>query len=207
MTTAAAVHDPVSRLIIDPEKDQPLEDDIRLLGKLLGDTVREQEGDELFGLIENIRRAAVRFYRRDDPTGRAEMTDLVSTLDPHQAIVVTRAFSYFSHFANMAEDEHHIRRTRAHALAGSPPRPGSVAHALDRILEAGWTADDIASFLNDALVSPVLTAHPTEVRRQSTMRRELQMAELLDKLDRGGWTEEERQELLDKLRRAVLGLW
>jgi len=207
MTTAAAVHDPVSRLIIDPEKDQPLEDDIRLLGKLLGDTVREQEGEELFGLIETIRRAAVRFYRRDDPTGRAEMTELVGTLDPHQAIVVTRAFSYFSHFANMAEDEHHIRRTRAHAIAGSPPRPGSAAHALDRMLEAGWTADDIAAFLDDALISPVLTAHPTEVRRQSTMRRELQMAELLDKLDRGGWTEEERQELLDKLRRAVLGLW
>ena len=207
MTTAAAVHDPVSRMMTGPEKDQPLEDDIRLLGKLLGDTVREQEGEEVFGLIENIRRAAVRFYRRDDPSGRAEMTDLVSTLDPHQAIVVTRAFSYFSHFANMAEDEHHIRRTRAHAIAGSPPRPGSVAHALARMLDAGWQADNIAGLLNDALISPVLTAHPTEVRRQSTMRRELQMAELLDKLDRGGWTDEERQEILDKLRRAVLGLW
>lgn len=207
MTTAAAVHDPVSRLMTGPEKDLPLENDIRLLGKLLGDTVREQEGEEVFGLIENIRRAAVRFYRRDDPSGRAEMTDLVSTLDPHQAIIVTRAFSYFSHFANMAEDEHHIRRTRAHAIAGSPPRPGSVAHALDRMLEAGWTADDIAGLLDNALISPVLTAHPTEVRRQSTMRRELQMAELLDKLDRGGRTEEEHQELLDKLRRAVLGLW
>jgi phosphoenolpyruvate carboxylase len=207
MTTAAAVHDPVSRMMSGPEKDQPLEDDIRLLGKLLGDTVREQEGEEVFGLIENIRRAAVRFYRRDDPSGRAEMTDLVSTLDPHQAIIVTRAFSYFSHFANMAEDEHHIRRTRAHALAGSPPRPGSVAHALARMLDAGWQADNIAGLLNDALISPVLTAHPTEVRRQSTMRRELQMAELLDKLDRGGWTHEERQEILDKLRRAVLGLW
>ena len=207
MTTAAAVHDPVSRLITDPDKDQPLENDIRLLGKLLGDTVREQEGDEVFGLIENIRRAAVRFYRRDDPSGRAEMTDLVSALDPHQAIIVTRAFSYFSHFANMAEDEHHIRRTRAHAIAGSPPRPGSVAHALGRMLEGGWTANEIADFLNDALISPVLTAHPTEVRRQSTMRRELQMAELLDMLDRGGWTEEEQQEVHDKLRRAVLGLW
>ncbi len=207
MTTAAAVHDPVSRLMTGPEKDRPLENDIRLLGKLLGDTVREQEGEQLFELIENIRRAAVRFYRRDDPSGRAEMTDLVSTLNPHQAIVVTRAFSYFSHFANMAEDEHHIRRTRAHAIAGSPPRPGSVSHALGRMLEAAWTADDIANFLNDALISPVLTAHPTEVRRQSTMRRELQMAELLDKLDRGGWTGEEHQEILDKLRRAVLGLW
>jgi len=207
MTTAAAVHDPASRLIVDPEKDQPLEDDIRLLGKLLGDTVREQEGEHVYALIESIRRAAVRFYRRDDPSGRAEMTDLVGNLDPHQAIVVTRAFSYFSHFANMAEDEHHIRRTRAHALAGSPPRPGTVRHALARMLAAGWTADDLAAFLDDALISPVLTAHPTEVRRQSTMRRELQMAELLDKLDRGGWTEEEHQELLDKLRRAVLGLW
>ena len=207
MTTAAAVHDPESRNIVDPEKDRPLEDDIRLLGKLLGDTVSEQEGDHLFGLIEKIRRAAVRFYRRDDPSGRAEMADLLSALNPHQAIVVTRAFSYFSHFANMAEDEHHLRRTRAHQIAGSPPRPGSISRALARMLEAGWTADDIAKFLDDALISPVLTAHPTEVRRQSTMRRELQMAELLDMLDRGGWTNEERQEVLDKLRRAILGLW
>jgi len=207
MTTAAAVHDPVSRLIIDPEKDKPLEDDIRLLGKLLGDTVSEQEGEHLFGLIEKIRRASVRFYRRDDPAARDEMTGLLSALDPHQVIVVTRAFSYFSHFANMAEDEHHIRRTRAHQLAGSPPRPGSTARALNRMLEAGWTSDDIRAFLDSALISPVLTAHPTEVRRQSTMRRELQMAELLDKLDRGGWTAEERQEILDKLRRAILGLW
>jgi len=207
MTTAAAVHDPVSRLIADPEKDQPLEDDIRLLGRLLGDAVREQEGETLFSLIENIRRAAVRFYRDDDPGGRAELTDLVAALSPTQAVVVTRAFSYFSHFANMAEDEHHIRRTRAHVIAGSPPRPGSVRYALGRLLEAGWTGDDIADFLNGALISPVLTAHPTEVRRQSTMRRELQMAELLDRLDRSSWTEEERQEILDKLRRAVLGLW
>ncbi|MFP3921124.1 MAG: phosphoenolpyruvate carboxylase [Dichotomicrobium sp.] len=207
MTTAAAVHDPVSRLIADPEKDRPLDHDIRLLGKLLGDTVREQEGDDLFALIERIRRAAVRFYRDDDPGGRAEMTELVGALTPTQAVVVTRAFSYFSHFANMAEDEHHIRRTRAHAIAGSPPRPGSIAHALSRVLEAGWSADDIAAYLDRALISPVLTAHPTEVRRQSTLRREVQMAELLDDLDRGGRTDEERQELHDKLRRAVLGLW
>ena len=104
------------------DKDQPLREDIRLLGAILGDTVRAQEGETVFGLVEGIRQTSVRFHRDEDQAARAELEALLNGLSPEQTTRIIRAFSYFSHLANLAEDLHHIRRTRAHDLAGSPPR-------------------------------------------------------------------------------------
>ena len=207
MSADPATLDPSNQPGDEHAKDRPLVDDIRLLGSLLGDTIKEQEGEGFFELVESIRQISVRFYREDDKTARTQLTDLLRSLTPTESVVVIRAFSYFSHFANLAEDEHHIRRTRAHDIAGSPPREGSLAHCLIRLVNNKISPDEIYGLLERTLISPVLTAHPTEIRRRSTMRRELQMAELLDKLDRGGWTRDERHETLDKLRRAILGLW
>ncbi|HMZ30844.1 MAG TPA: phosphoenolpyruvate carboxylase, partial [Thauera aminoaromatica] len=96
------------------DKDAPLRDDIRLLGRLLGDTVRDQQGEAAFGLIERIRQNSVRFRRDDDIAARRELEDILDALSREQTIQVVRAFSYFSHLANIAEDQHHIRRRRAH---------------------------------------------------------------------------------------------
>ena len=188
-------------------KDQPLSDDIRFLGRLLGDTVREQEGNEVFDLVETIRQTAIRFHRSDDPEARSELDTIIEQLAPERAIKVIRAFSYFSHFANIAEDQHHIRRTRSHDTAGSPPRPGTLDHALARAKSAGVSQDDLTDFFNHAHVRPVMTAHPTEVRRKSTMRREMAIADLLDRRGRGDWTPEEFADIDDKLQRAILILW
>ena len=116
------------------DKDAPLRDDIRLLGRLLGDTVRDQQGEAAFGLIERIRQNSVRFRRDDDIAARRELEDILDALSREQTIQVVRAFSYFSHLANIAEDQHHIRRSRAHLIAGSAPREGSLAHALERAM-------------------------------------------------------------------------
>jgi phosphoenolpyruvate carboxylase len=105
-----------------PDKDQPLFDDIRLLGRMLGDTLREQEGSRMFELIENVRQLCVRFRRDDDLAARAELAQLLNSLTDDDTIIVVRAFSYFLHLANIAEDQHHIRRARAHAIAGDPSR-------------------------------------------------------------------------------------
>ena len=91
-----------------------------------------------------------------------------------------RAFSYFSHLANIAEDQHHIRRNRAHVRMKSEPRPGALPHAFKRAAEAGIDAGELRAFFDQALISPVLTAHPTEVRRKSTLTRELEIARLID---------------------------
>ena len=189
------------------KKDRPLREDIRMLGRLLGDTIRDQEGQFIFDLVETIRQRSVRFHRDDDHEARQELEDILQTLSPEQAVEIIRAFSYFSHLANIAEDQHHIRRTRSHAIAGTPPREGTIARALDDAAEAGISPSALADFFNDAKVCPVLTAHPTEVRRQSTMRREIEIADLLDRGERVQWTPEERREIDRILRRAILILW
>src|SRR5215468_12353973 len=107
-------------------KDIPLRDDIRLLGRILGDTIREQEGEAVFAVVERIRQTSVRFHRREDERARGELEVTLNSLSRAHAICVIRAYSFFSHLANIAEDQHHIRRTRAHAIAGSAPRAGTM---------------------------------------------------------------------------------
>jgi phosphoenolpyruvate carboxylase len=154
-------------------KDRPLRDDIRLLGRILGDTVREQEGEAVFDIVERIRQTSIRFHRDNDEAARHALEAILNDLSPGQTVQIVRAFSYFSHLANIAEDQHHIRRTRAHTLAGAAPRAGTIAHAIDRAQDAGIGAAELGAFFDKALVSPVLTAHPTEVRRKSTLDREI----------------------------------
>src|SRR5271156_4045801 len=190
-----------------PAKDLPLRDDIRLLGRVLGDTVREQEGEDVFALVERVRQTSIRFHRNGDEAARRELETTLDGMPREQARSVIRAFSFFSHLANIAEDQHHIRRTRAHALANSAPRAGSLAHALARVREAGLSGGDLRAFFADALVSPVLTAHPTEVRRKSTIDREMEVAHLLAERDRPDLTPAELAANEEGLRRAVLTLW
>ncbi len=189
----------------DPEKDLPLRDDIRLLGRILGDTVREQEGEAVFDIVERIRQTSIRFHRDEDATARRDLEATLNGLERDRTIQIIRAFSFFSHLANIAEDQHHIRRTRAHALRLSAPRAGTMAHALGRAREAGIPR--LRSFFATALVAPVLTAHPTEVRRKSVIDREMEVARLLAERDRVELTPEEKAIAEEALRRAVLTLW
>ncbi|MDO8932474.1 MAG: phosphoenolpyruvate carboxylase [Rhodocyclaceae bacterium] len=189
------------------DKDQPLREDIRQLGRMLGDTLRDQEGDEIFDLVERIRTLSVRFHRDDDDDARAKLTALLDGLAHEHANPVVRAFSYFSHLANIAEDQHHIRRARAHAIAGSKPRDGSFARALAHALAQGVDAGRLDAFFAGSLVSPVLTAHPTEVQRKSILDCQRKIADLLDERDRTQLTPAERDDHEEAMRRAVLTLW
>lgn len=165
-----------------PAKDQPLVDDIRLLGRLLGDVIREHEGEATFALIERIRQLAVAFRRHADTHADRELKRLLQSLSDAQAVSVIRAFTYFSHLANLAEDRHHIRRREVHDRAGHI-QPGSLAHTWQRLQRAGIGTDTIVATLQHGLVSPVLTAHPTEVQRASIRNAEHDIAELLAQRD------------------------
>src|SRR5271167_2730624 len=193
---------------IEPEdKDLPLREDIRLLGRILGDTVREQGGAAVFDTVEHIRQNSVRFRRDEDSGARRALETMLNSLAPTKALQIIRAFGFFSHLANIAEDQHHIRRTRAHALTTSAPREGSMAHALACAREAGIAPARLRDFFATAMVVPVLTAHPTEVRRKSTIDREMDVADLLDARDRQSLTTAELAANEAALRRAVLTLW
>ena len=189
------------------EEDTRLRNDIRLLGRILGDTVRDQEGADVFDLVERIRQTSIRFHRDDDKPARRELELILDSMSTSQTVRIVRAFSYFSHLANIAEDQNNIRQMRARSKAGGAPSPGTLALTLSHARGAGFSAADLRKFFATALVSPVLTAHPTEVRRKSTIDREMEIAALLDRRERVQLTPEELAASDEQLRRAVLTLW
>lgn len=167
---------------IRPE-DQPLIEDIRLLGRLLGDVIREQEGRAAFDLIEKIRQLSVAFRRHENPRIDQKLKRMLRDLSDDQAVSVIRAFTYFSHLANLAEDRHHIRRRIVHERAGRA-RSGSLETAFKRLKEAGIGPKRISRMLASSQVCPVLTAHPTEVQRKSILDAERAIALLLEERDK-----------------------
>jgi phosphoenolpyruvate carboxylase len=213
LSTAALGQAPLPDPIADPaeiegpNKDLPLREDIRLLGRILGDTVREQEGGAIFDIVERIRQASIRFHRDGEMGARRELEAILDSLTADQTLVIVRAYSYFSHLANIAEDQHHIRRNRAHIIAGSAPRAGTLAAALKRARQAGVDDKTLRSFFNGALMSPVLTAHPTEVRRKSMLTREIEIGDIIDQRRRMEGNAPELAESEERLRRAVFTLW
>jgi phosphoenolpyruvate carboxylase len=192
------------------EADVRLRDDIRLLGRILGDTVRDQEGADVFDLVERIRQTSIRFHRDEDRLARRELEQILDSMSIPDTLRIVRAFSYFSHLANIAEDHNNIRQMRARSAArsnGSNGGAGMLAATLAHAKGAGFSAEDLRRFFRDALVSPVLTAHPTEVRRKSTMDREMEIAALLDRRERVALTPDEAAASDEQLRREVLTLW
>ncbi|TQF27751.1 phosphoenolpyruvate carboxylase [Bradyrhizobium sp. UNPF46] len=192
------------------EADTRLRDDIRLLGRILGDTVRDQEGEELFDLVERIRQTSIRFHRDEDRLARRELEQILDSMSISETVRIVRAFSYFSHLANIAEDQNNIRQMRARSAGkdtGARGGSGVLAETLAHAKAAGIGPDQLRSFFKSALVSPVLTAHPTEVRRKSTMDREMEVAHLLDRRERVALTAEEADASDEQLRREVLTLW
>ena len=171
---------PVARRSRDNEK--PLIEDIRLLGRLLGDVIREQEGPQVFELVEKIRKLSVAFRRDADHEADRALKSLLKSLPSEDAVRVIRAFTYFSHLANLAEDRHHIRRRVIHERAGDT-HEGSIEVALARLRWAGISPRAIAQTLANSYVSPVLTAHPTEVQRKSILDAERDIARLLTERD------------------------
>ncbi len=188
-------------------EDRALRNDIRRLGRILGDTVREQEGAPVFDLVERIRQTSVRFHRDEDQGARRELDGILTAMSIGDTVRIVRAFSYFSHLANIAEDQNNLRQSRAVEVSGAPALPSTFAAAQARARAAGQSARELRRFFDQALVSPVLTAHPTEVRRKSTMDREMEIAALLDRGERVSLTADERRDIEEQLRRAVLTLW
>jgi len=164
------------------DNERPLVEDIRLLGRILGDVIREQEGVEAFELIEQIRKLSVAFRRDADHEADKALKKLLKSLSGDQTVSVIRAFTYFSHLANLAEDRHHIRRREIHERAGDT-QEGSIEVAMSRLRWAGISPKTISNTLAHSYVSPVLTAHPTEVQRKSILDAERDIAQLLTARD------------------------
>ena len=190
----------------DRADDAPLRDDIRLLGRVLGEVIGEQAGARRAGPGRVDPRRGVQDPPVGGRTGRS-WPERLAGLDIRSANHVIRAFSHFSLLANLAEDIHHERRRRFHRREGSPPQQGSLAATFALLDEADLTADVVARELAGALVCPVVTAHPTEVRRKTISDVQRQVTDLIRQRDRTADGEVDDAEWSAELRRAVLTLW
>ena len=180
-----------------------LKQNIRYLGRVLGEVITAKDGKATFDIIESIRKAAVKFHRDDDPAASALMEKLLKKLTPDQTISVVRAFSYFKHLVNIAEDVYAHQQTR---LNEDNHAPGMLAHSLAKITQKELTFKEVKEFFRTALISPVLTAHPTEVQRKSILDIERVISSLLaERANLISRKELERNDLL--LEGAISALW
>jgi phosphoenolpyruvate carboxylase len=186
-------------------KNRPLVDDIRFLGRILGDVIREQEGKDAFELVERIRKLSVAYRLKSDVEAGRALDRLLKNLSNEQTVSVIRAFSYFSHLANIAEDRHHVRR-RLHHEGQGRVQEGSLAMTFKRLSAKGIRAADIVRTLAHAYIAPVLTAHPTEVQRKSILDAERAIAELIGERDTLR-TERDRAENEALISARVTQLW
>jgi phosphoenolpyruvate carboxylase len=200
------------------DEEQPLIEDTRLLGRILGDVIREQESPSAYELIEQIRKLSVAFRLDADAEAGQQLNKLLKRLSDEQTVSVIRAFTYFSHLVNLAEDRHQIRMQARRERAGETEED-SIAAALTRLHGKGISNPQIADTLAQSYLSPVLTAHPTEVQRKSILDAERAIAHLLAQRDeikaRAAGVDPSRDQLTPRelaaneaqLRARVLQLW
>jgi phosphoenolpyruvate carboxylase len=200
------------------DEEHALIEDTRLLGRILGDVIREQEGPSAFELIEQIRKLSVAFRLDADAEAGQQLNKLLKRLSDEQTVSVIRAFTYFSHLVNLAEDRHQIRVHAGRERAGETEED-SIAAALMRLRQAGIKNQKITDTLAQSYLSPVLTAHPTEVQRKSILDAERTIAHLLAQRDeikaRAAGVDPRRDKLTPRelaanealLRARVLQLW
>jgi phosphoenolpyruvate carboxylase len=197
-------------------KQVPLRRDVRSLGALLGQVLREQVGDELFEQVENLRRASI--ARReaelsgDLDSARRHLDEALrlthaAAADPENAHQLARAFAFYFELINLAETNHRKRRRRAALLEDGPPQRGNFRGTLRRLREAGFTREAVLGLLARICITPVFTAHPTEVARRSVMFKRRRISDLLEQLDRVAVPGAELASLERELLAEITALW
>ncbi|WP_156689730.1 phosphoenolpyruvate carboxylase [Mycobacterium sp. Marseille-P9652] len=203
--TALAPIGAVQRTHVGREATEPMRADIRMLGAILGDTIREQQGDEVFDLVERARVESFRVRRSE--IDRSDMARMFAGIDIHRAIPIIRAFSHFALLANVAEDIHRERRRALHVDAGEPPQDSTLAATYAKLERAQLDSNAVTEALKGALVAPVITAHPTETRRRTVFVTQHRITQLM-RLHAEGHTEtDDGRNIEFELRRHVLTLW
>jgi phosphoenolpyruvate carboxylase len=189
----------------DPHK--PLRQDVRLLGELLGETLRTHAGEDVFRLVEQVR-ALSKGARAGSDRNFAELASVLASLPVDAAIPLARAFTHFLNLANVAEQHHRIRRRRAYLRdPEASPQRGSCEEAFPRFVASGVTPQKLYQAVSGVRIELVLTAHPTEVSRRTLIHKYNRMAALLAERDRPHLTIPERQEVIDALRREIVSAW
>lgn len=185
----------------------PLRDDVRLLGNLLGDTLKQQVGQALFEKVEQIRHLAKQ-TRDGDAQAKAQLDQVLSNLTEQELLPVARAFTQFLNFANIAEQYHRVRRRRDwQSRTDTPPQAGSLQELIPRLLANNCTPDQLWQAVLNLNIELVLTAHPTEISRRTLIQKYDDIAECLQILDQQQLTVQEKQAVQDRLKRQIIAAW
>ena len=185
----------------------PLRDDVRLLGNLLGETLRQQEGEQLYETVERVR-ALSKSGRAGNAADFDELERVVRELPLEQALTVGRAFAHFLMLSNIAEQHHRLRRRREHQReSGAAPQQQSFEDSFARLLAAGVSPEALHDQVRRLRIELVLTAHPTEVTRRTMRQKARNIASLLERMDHPDLTPAERAEALDALRGEITAAW
>ena len=196
----------MTRSVVFEPHDQPLREDVSLLGRLIGEMLSDQLGTSFFQLLEQVRRCAIA-RREGDPGRLSELSALLGDLQVERALDLVRAFSSYFQLVNLAEQVHRIRRRREHQAADAGPQPGGVMDGLMRLREAGVGSDAVRDALSRLLLEPVFTAHPTEATRRTMLEKEQRIVRaLVERLDSGRTPDEERSRLA-QMRMHITAAW
>ena len=189
------------------ELPKALREDVRLLGELLGETLRRHEGQAIFDLVERVR-ALAKKARGGSDVDFATLTRVLEQMPVDEALPVARAFSHFLNLANIAEQHHRIRRRRDYQRdKTAPPQIGSCDETFGRLIAAGIPPDRLHEAISRLRIELVFTAHPTEVTRRTLMQKFKRIADLLELRDRADLTPPEHDELLNALRIEIAASW
>ncbi len=188
------------------EKDQSLRDDVRTLGAMVGDLIREQNGDELFELVESARLRAIRRREGNEKPGE-ELKALVKNLDPRTASQLIRSFSTYFQMVNTAEKVHRIRRRRDYLRDVRIYQPGGLEDSLIKLKASGMDIEGLQALLNSMSIEPVFTAHPTEATRRTILRKEQNIVRHLVDLLNPSMTPQETAAALQNIRMLATTGW
>ncbi len=189
------------------DRHAPLRDDVRLLGALLGETLREQSGQALYESVERIRTLS-KSSRSDDHARLDQLSTMVADLPIETAREISRAFALFLTLANIAEQHHRVRRSRDYEFdPTNRPQAGSLDEVFQLLLTAGVDRDRMFEAICQQSIELVLTAHPTEVIRRTLLRKHLHISRLLQQRDLGRLTPREEEEWVGALKRDITSIW
>ena len=188
------------------DKDQALRDDVRTLGAMLGDLIREQSGDELFEFVENARLRAIRRREGNEKPGE-ELAELVSGLESNEALQVIRSFSTYFQMVNTAEKVHRIRRRREYLRDVVHYQPGGLEDTFIKLKASGLDANGLQELLATLSIEPVFTAHPTEPTRRTILRKEQHIVKHLIDLLNPTMTPQETDAALQNIRLLATTGW
>ena len=190
--------------MMSPAADDAMRDEVRLLGGILGEVIRKEGGEALYEHVEAVRQASIAYHRDPASHPAKRLEKLLTAMTVDQAAGLAHSFALFSLLANIAEDRATRRRARDQSEAGA--RLDTPEGTLKRLAEQGVDKAAVTDLLREALVSPVLTAHPSEVRRKSVIDRIAAISDLLDACDKAGAACTPGS-ITEPLRRQIVILW